>query len=200
MDEAKQPVGDEVNVEELARQKFSPVQQQEHAEQHRIEQQLNQCSGPACEATTVIHGEPRRFAQTPQAAAVQNAAEATQHDRDRRDEREPVAGDAGVAKEMFGNFHRRVTAQQRAGDGFAGGENHPAMRVVPVQPAFRAEINELRAEERARKRGDVNKDEPVIAPREPGPEQDARENAREHQPAIGGGVEVQHGCGVRHPV
>jgi len=50
-------------------------------------------------------------------------------------------------------------------------------------------IDQLRAEERARQRRDVNQHEPRIMPRQPRPEHDAHENSRKHQPAVGGGLQ-----------
>ena len=119
---------------------------------------------------------------------MQHTADATEHDADVHNDGEPVARGAGIFEQALGDFDGKITAEQRAGDGFAGGENHPAIRIVPVEPAFRAEIDELRTEECARQRGDVNQHEPLIAPRQPRPENDTHENAREHQPAVGGGV------------
>jgi len=175
-------------VKQLSRRNFSPAQKQNHAEHDGIEKKFHLRRRPARDTVGVVDREPICAANFAEAAAVDHAADATEHDADRNDEGEPVAGDAVVFEQPLGDFHADITAEQRASDGFAGGEDHPAVRVVPVQPAFRAEIDELRANESGDERGDVNEHEPFITPRQPRPENDAHENSREHQPAVGGGI------------
>jgi hypothetical protein len=123
---------------------------------------------------------------------VHHAAEATEQDTSGRNEREPVAGDAGVTKQLLGNLDCCIAAEQRASDGFAGGEHKPAIFVVPMQPALCAEINEFRAEEGTRQCGNVNQHEPGIAFRDARPKREADENTCEHQPAVGSGVRSWH--------
>ncbi len=123
---------------------------------------------------------------------MQHAADAPQHDSDGRDDGEPVARGAAIAEQPLRNLDARVATKQCTGDGFARSKNQPALLVMPVQPAFRREINQLGPEERACQRRDVDEHEPRVALRHARPERNAHENARKHQPAVGGGVRRKH--------
>ena len=64
---------------------------------------------------------------------------------------------------------RTVGIPSRVVNGFAGGEFEPAIFIMPMEPAFRAEIDELGAEECAGKRRNVNDHKPLVAARDSRP-------------------------------
>src|SRR5258707_15007541 len=70
MSEPEQAISDEVKVKMLARQNISAAQQQHRAEGKHIEDQFDLRRRPPRQAGGVVHGEPRSFARTAQAAAV----------------------------------------------------------------------------------------------------------------------------------
>ena len=54
--EAKQSVGDEINVKELAVEKLSPMQQEQQAEDQCVEEEFHHRRRPAGEAARINHG------------------------------------------------------------------------------------------------------------------------------------------------
>ena len=117
---------------------------------------------------------------------MQQAADPADGDAQRCDQREEVARGGAVAERVLREFHPGIAAEQRAEHGFAGREPEPAVGHRPVEPALGEHIHELRPDERAEQRRDVNQHQPVVAPREPRPCEKARGDPREQQPAVGG--------------
>ncbi len=139
-----------------------------------------------CASRSVHHAGAHALAE---AAAVQQAADPADPDAERRDQREQIARGGAVAERVLREFHPGVAAEQRAEHGFARREPEPAVGQRPVEPALGEHIDELRPDERAEQRRDVNHHQPGIASREPRPCEKARGDGDEKQPAVRGGFQ-----------
>ena len=101
MEETKQPIGNEINVKQLARRYSPPMQQQDDAEDQRIKEEFYRYGGPARHAINIVQGEPRRLTWATQATAIQKATNATEHDANGDNDGKPIASRALILKKAF---------------------------------------------------------------------------------------------------
>ena len=115
---------------------------------------------------------------------MEETSHAPQADADRRDEREVVARGALVSDMALGQLDENIAAEQRAEDRFAGGKLQPHIRRAEMQPAFRKEVDNFRAEERADQGRAINENKTPVLTGAFFPKEKADDNAGKQQPRV----------------